>query len=76
MRHHRKKKLISLKHVFHKMIAHPYRVIDQFITSLQENISKDKSSAYYPDTLKKSIEKLLSLILPYPGPMVTLLSKQ
>ena len=37
-------------------------------TSTLENINKDKTSSYYPDTSEQPVGILHSLILPYAGP--------
>ena len=50
------KVLKHLKHVFHKINGYPLLVIDQVSTSIQENINKDKSSAYYRDIQNNSLE--------------------
>ena len=50
------------------MIGYPEWVVDQFSTSIQENVNKNRSSAYYPDTSEQTVEKLHSLILPYAEP--------
>ena len=63
-----KKELKYLKHVFHKLNGYLWRVIDQVSTSLQENISKSKSSEDYHDTSEQHVQKMYSLILPYARP--------
>ena len=42
----------------------PWWIINQVSTSIQENINKDESSAYFPGTSIKTVAKLLQ----YAGP--------
>ena len=44
--------LKHLKYVFHKINGNCWLVVDQISTSIQENISKSKSSEYYPGNSK------------------------
>ena len=62
------KELNHLKHVFQKINGHPWWVIDQVRTPIQESINKSKSSEYYSDTSEQPVQKMHSLILPYAGP--------